>query len=313
VPTPIQTSGRSSGSRNSWVENGIDCDWERAANYVYTEDEERLSDLRDELETMRRVGIAAELTREDGPPLSRSSEPFEWRNRRSSTPRRFLQGLAEKIPGEDSHLFEQTLATDVRCSDECTVVTERGTIRAAHVVLCDPTPVPRPRAFLRKSSPAEVVRDRSASARVRGSARDVHQRGPTHTLDSLRARPEGSRFLLIGGGGSPGRGATTTPRQRYEASRRLSQGSFRGAGDRVPLVDARLCATRPAAVYRPASAGRRTDTGRHPVLPSGGLTKGVAAAAILADTISGSRQLLGGRVRLEKGLSLKNSAPKFRC
>ena len=134
------------------VENGIDCDWERAANYVYTEDEERLSDLRDELEAMRRVGIAAQLTRETDLPFPiigavRVEEQAQFH------PRRFLQGLAEKIPGEDSHVFEQTLATDVRSSDECTVVTERGTIRAAHVVLATQLPFLDRGLFFAKAHP----------------------------------------------------------------------------------------------------------------------------------------------------------------
>ena len=45
-------------------ENGINCDWERAANFTYTEDEQWLSDLRGEAEAMRRAGISAELTTE---------------------------------------------------------------------------------------------------------------------------------------------------------------------------------------------------------------------------------------------------------
>ena len=44
-------------------ENRINCDWERAANFIYTEDEQWLSDLRGEVEAMRRAGISAELTR----------------------------------------------------------------------------------------------------------------------------------------------------------------------------------------------------------------------------------------------------------
>ena len=50
------------------AELGIDCDWEPASNYVYTESSGRLDKLEDELEAMRRADIA-DMTRETDLPF----------------------------------------------------------------------------------------------------------------------------------------------------------------------------------------------------------------------------------------------------
>ena len=119
-------------------ENGINCDWERAANFTYTEDEQWLSDLRGEAEAMRRAGISAELTTETD--LSFAVLGRSGSTRKRNSIRKFLQALAEKIVGDGSHLYEQTLVCNIRSGDECTVVTNRGTIRAPHVVLATHLP-----------------------------------------------------------------------------------------------------------------------------------------------------------------------------
>jgi glycine/D-amino acid oxidase-like deaminating enzyme/nitrite reductase/ring-hydroxylating ferredoxin subunit len=289
------------------VEHGIDCDWERAANYVYTEDEERLSDLRDELEAMRRVGIAAELTGETDLPFPimgavRVEEQAQFH------PRRFLQGLADKIPGEDSHVFEQTLATDVRSSDECTVVTERGTIRAAHVVLATQLPFLDRGLFFAKAHPQKsyaIAAQMQESQAPLGMYISADQ--PTRSIRSAPG-PEGSRFLLIGGEGhKPGRDDNT--RQRYEALEGFLSDRFEARE-----VEHRWSTHDYVPLDRLPYIGRLRRTNERILVATGfakwGLTKGMVAAAILTDTILG-RDNSWAAVYDSKRLSLKNSAPKF--
>jgi glycine/D-amino acid oxidase-like deaminating enzyme/nitrite reductase/ring-hydroxylating ferredoxin subunit len=287
--------------------NGIDCDWERAANYVYTEDKERLRDLRDEHEAMRRVGISAELTSETDLPFPivgavRVEEQAQFH------PRKFLQGLSEKIPGEDNHVFEQTRVSDVRSGDECTVVAERGTIRAAHVVLATQLPFLDRGLFFAKAHPHKSY---AIAAQVQQSQAPfgmyISAEQPTRSIRSTPG-PEGSRFLVIGGEGhKPGRDDNT--RQRYEAL----EGFLRDRFD-VREVEHRWSTHDYVPLDRLPYIGRLRRREERLLVATGfakwGLTKGVVAAAILTDTILG-RENSWAAVYAAKRLSLKNSAPKF--
>ena len=111
-------TARAYGDSNQWAverleqlvsENRINCDWERAANFIYTEDERWLSDLRGEVEAMRRAGISAELTTETDLPFPvlgaiRVDAQAQFH------PRKFLQALAEKIVGT-AVIFTSTRAS----------------------------------------------------------------------------------------------------------------------------------------------------------------------------------------------------------
>ena len=139
------------------AERGIDCDFERASNYVYTEtaatcrsssarrrprarQASRRADDRDRFAVPGRAAVRVDAQAQFHP----------WK---------YVTALAEAVAaGADS--LEETRATDVRGNDPCVVETPAGSIRAAHVDRRDATAVPRPRAFLREGPPAEVVRDR---------------------------------------------------------------------------------------------------------------------------------------------------------
>ena len=79
------------------AELGIDCDWEPASNYVYTESSGRLDKLEEELDAMRSAGILAEMTRETDLPFPvagaiRVDEQAQFH------PLKYLAGLVARIP-----------------------------------------------------------------------------------------------------------------------------------------------------------------------------------------------------------------------
>jgi glycine/D-amino acid oxidase-like deaminating enzyme/nitrite reductase/ring-hydroxylating ferredoxin subunit len=263
---------------------GIDCDWERASNYVYAEDEKRLSDLKSELEAARRAGISAELTTETDLPYPvvgaiRVDEQAQFH------PRKFLQGLAEKIDGDDSHVFEQTRVSDVRTGDECAVMTEQGKLRARHVLLATHLPfLDRGLLFAR----AHPQKSYAIAARIdpsrapRGMYINVEE--PTRSVRSAPG-PEGSRFLVIGGEGHrPGRDDDT--RRRYEALERFINHRF-DAGE----VEYRWSTHDYVPLDRLPYIGRLRRGEDRVLIATGfakwGLTKGVVAAALLTDSILG--------------------------
>jgi glycine/D-amino acid oxidase-like deaminating enzyme/nitrite reductase/ring-hydroxylating ferredoxin subunit len=288
-------------------ENRIECDWERASNYVYTENEQGLSDLRGELAAMRRAGLSADLTTETDLPF-----PVKGAIRVDSQgqfhPRKFLQALAEKISGGGSHLYEQTRVLNVRSADKCTVVTQRGTIRAPHVVLATHLPFLDRGFFFAKAHPQKSY---AIAAQIQQSRAPlgmyISVERPTRSIRSTPAH-DGSRFLVIGGEGhKPGRDDDT--RQRYEALEGFLNDRF-DAGQ----VEHRWSTHDYVPLDRLPYIGRLRRTDGRLLVATGfakwGLTKGVIAAAILSDTILGRDNPWAG-VYNAKRLSMKSSTPKF--
>jgi glycine/D-amino acid oxidase-like deaminating enzyme/nitrite reductase/ring-hydroxylating ferredoxin subunit len=311
-----QATARAYAESNQWAidrleelvsANGIDCDWERAANYVYTEDEERLGDLRRELGAIRRVGVSAELTTE-------TDLPFPVRGalrvdgQAQFHPRKFLQGLAEKLVGDGSHLFEQTRVSGVRTGDECIVVTERGWIRARHVVLATHLPFLDRGLFFAKAHPQKsyAIAAQIEEARApHGMYISVEQ--PTRSIRSTPG-PNTSRWLVIGGEGhKPGRDDDT--RQRYQALEGFLEARFDARE-----VEHRWSTHDYVPLDRLPYIGRLDRRAGRILVATGfakwGLTKGVLAAAILTDTILG-RENPWAEVYDAKRLTWKTSAPKF--
>jgi glycine/D-amino acid oxidase-like deaminating enzyme/nitrite reductase/ring-hydroxylating ferredoxin subunit len=286
---------------------GIECDWERAPNYVYTEDGTRLSDLREELEGARRAGVSAELTTDTDLPFPVLGT-IRVDGQAQFHPRKFLQGLVEKIAGDGSHVFEQTRVEDVRSGDRCDVLTEQGTLRARHVVIATHMPFLDRGLFFARAHPQKSY----AIAAQIGQAQAplgmyISLEQPTRSIRSTPG-PSGSRFLVIGGEGhKPGRNGDT--RRRYEALEDFLRDRF-DSGE----VEHRWSTHDYVPLDRLPYIGRLRRTDERLLIATGfakwGLTKGVIAAAILTDAML-ARDNPWAEVYNAQRLSLKNSARKF--
>ena len=116
------------------AEHGIDCDFERTANYVYTESEDEVPLVRDEVEAARRLGLPASFVTETSLPYPVAGA-VRLENQAQFHPRKYLLPLAERIPGDGSHVFENTLAYDVRYGDPCVLTTTHGQVAARDVIV----------------------------------------------------------------------------------------------------------------------------------------------------------------------------------
>ena len=117
--------------------HGIDADLETRPAYVYTRDEQHVGDIEKEVEVARKLGLPAQLTRETGLPFEVKAA-MRWDNQAQLHPIKFVAGLAQTIPGEGSHVFENSRVTDW---DPRRIATERGTVRARHVVMATNLPL----------------------------------------------------------------------------------------------------------------------------------------------------------------------------
>ena len=264
------------------TELGIDCDWEPASNYVYTASG-RLDRLEDELEAMRRAGILAEMTRETDLPFPvagaiRVDEQAQFH------PLKYLAGLVARIPGDGSHVFEQTLATGVKSGETAIVETSSGRVLAKHVVVASQLPFLDRGLFFAKAHPHKSF---AVSA---GVAEAQAPRGMYISIDeptrSIRSAPSGDgRRQLIVGGESRRPGDEQNDEDAYRALDEFMRAEFG--------VEAELRWS--AHDYVPADGLpyigrlRRGDERLHVAtgFAKWGLTKGMIAARIITDSIVG--------------------------
>ncbi|HVF53551.1 MAG TPA: FAD-dependent oxidoreductase [Actinomycetota bacterium] len=121
-------------------EHAIDCDLDEAVNYVYTTDASQVDKVRNEVQAERDAGLDASFATDT--PL-----PYEVRGavrldgQSQFHPRKYLLALARMIPGGGSHVFEETVVTDVSDGEPCTVTTSLGTMTAADVIIATHMPV----------------------------------------------------------------------------------------------------------------------------------------------------------------------------
>ncbi len=119
------------------AEHGIDADIEPMPAYVYTRDENYVSQIEKEVEVARRLGLPASLTRDTGLPFDVLAA-MRWDDQAQFHPVKYVAGLARTLPGDGCHVFEGTRAVDW---EPDRVVTEQGTVRARHVVMATHLPL----------------------------------------------------------------------------------------------------------------------------------------------------------------------------
>jgi glycine/D-amino acid oxidase-like deaminating enzyme/nitrite reductase/ring-hydroxylating ferredoxin subunit len=174
----------------------IDCDLRRASAYTYTLLQEELDQIKREVEAAVRLGLPASFV--DSAPL-----PFEIRgavkfdHQAQFHPRKYLLALAEKIPGDGSHVFEETRALDVEDEEPCLVKTARGTVRARSVVITTHFPVFDPNIYFAAMYP---TRSYVLGCRLNGPVPEgmyISMGTPHH---SIRNNPyDGGEIVMLGG------------------------------------------------------------------------------------------------------------------
>ena len=117
--------------------HGIDGDIEPMPAFVYTRDERHVSDIEKEVEVARRLGLPATLTTDTGLPFEVRAA-MRWDNQAQFHPIKYVAGLAGTIPGGGCHVFENSRVIDW---DSQRIATDRGTVRARHVVMATNLPL----------------------------------------------------------------------------------------------------------------------------------------------------------------------------
>jgi glycine/D-amino acid oxidase-like deaminating enzyme/nitrite reductase/ring-hydroxylating ferredoxin subunit len=265
------------------TELGIDCDWESASNYVYTESSGRLDTLEEELDAMRRAGILAELTRETDLPFPVAGA-IRVDDQAQFHPLKYLAGLVARIPGDGSHVFEQTRATGVKSGETASVETSSGRVLARHVVVATQLPFLDRGLFFAKAHPQKsfaVSAEVDEARAPRGMYISIDE--PTR---SIRSAPsgKGNRHLIVGGE-SRRPGDEQNDEDAYRALEEFTHAEFGVASELHWSAHDYI----PADGLPYIGRLRRGDERIHVAtgFAKWGLTKGTIAARIITDAIVG--------------------------
>jgi glycine/D-amino acid oxidase-like deaminating enzyme/nitrite reductase/ring-hydroxylating ferredoxin subunit len=179
------------------TEHSIDCDFRRTSAYTFTESEEDLEQIKAEVEAATRLGLPASYVETTPLPFPvKGAVKFE--NQAQFHPRKYLLGLVEKIPGDGSHVFEETRAVDVEDGEPCRVKTNRGTITAQSVVITTHFPFHDPNIYFAAMHPGRSL---VLGCRLNGTVPEGMYISTGEDMRSFRSNPaeDGGEIWMVGG------------------------------------------------------------------------------------------------------------------
>lgn len=121
-------------------ENNINCDFSWRPAYVYTQSDQYIKDIEDEVHAASRLGIKANYL-EDTPLPFAVKAAMCFDNQAQFHPLKYLQPLARKIPGNGSYIFEQSRAINIEDEQGLQVIMKNGKrISASKIIVASHFP-----------------------------------------------------------------------------------------------------------------------------------------------------------------------------
>jgi glycine/D-amino acid oxidase-like deaminating enzyme/nitrite reductase/ring-hydroxylating ferredoxin subunit len=265
-------------------EKGLDCDFRRLPAFVYTESEEYLGQLEAEVEAAQRVGLPASFVEEAPLPFPVVGA-MRFEAQAQFHIRKYLLPLAEEVPGEGSHLFENTRALDVKEDLQCRVQTNKGRVIAKDVIVATHIPFTFKGEYWGKSYPQ---REYGIAARI-GSTEvsegmSINAESPTRSVRTASRDGEENTLIVVGETHKTGEEPDTE--QRYRNLEEWARERF-GVEDFINRWSAQDYYSFDGLPY----IGKVDSGSQHIYIATAfaawGITNGTAAAMLLSDLIAG--------------------------
>jgi len=260
----------------------IDCDFERAPAYTYTDAAESRGRIREEVDAARRLDLPASYVESTPLPFDVSAA-VRFDGQAYFHPRKYLLELAREIPGDGSHVFERTTARDIEHGRPCQVVTDRGTVTADDVVVATHFPFFDHAFYFARLSPK---RSYVLAARLRDSPPEGMYYRTDEPYFSVRPHPAGDEPMVLIGGQNhrTGHGGSTTV--RYRALEAQARDRFD-----VESIEYRWATQDYVSVDRVPFVGQHAPHLDHVYVATGfggwGMTNGTVAGRLISDLVLG--------------------------
>lgn len=257
----------------------IDCDFTRTEAYTYTESADEVDPIKAEVDAALKLGLPASFVSETPLPFPvKAAVRFD--HQAQFHPRKYLLALAQDIPGDGSHIFEETRVVELEEGEPCVITTEESTLTAHDVIIASHFPFNDKTLYAFRLNPH---RSYVLGVRVEGeSPRGMFiSTKPSYTVRDHPAA--GGDFLLIGGEGhKTGQGGDTIA--RYQRLEQWARERFS-----VKEVEYRWSTQDNQTLDRLPYIGRTTPLSKHAYVATGfggwGMTGGTVAGMLLRDLI----------------------------
>ena len=190
-------------------EQNIDCDFSWQPAFVYTQSDQYIQKIEDEFKTAASLGIKAFYQHEIPLPFPVKAA-MRFDGQAQFHPRKYLLALAKQIPGEGSHIFEQTRAVDIEEGELPAVISASGRkVYAKNIIIASHYPFyDKPGFYF-----ARIYQERSyvLAAKIKQrfpGGMYINAEQPTRSLRSLPYE-EGELVMFIGDHHKTGQGENT--------------------------------------------------------------------------------------------------------
>lgn len=117
-------------------EENIECDFEEKDAYVYTTEQDEIQNIEKEIETVRKIGKAAEFVTEIKNMPFKIKGAIKFKNQAQFHVRKYMIGLCKAIVSNNNTIYENTTAIEVEKTLEGYIVhTNKGNIISKKVVI----------------------------------------------------------------------------------------------------------------------------------------------------------------------------------
>ena len=181
------------------AEKKINCEFERIPLYIYTESQDKVGRIVEEIKAAKELGLPVSQVDEIPLPF-KIAGALKYENQAQFHPRKYLLALAEYFDGDGCYIFENTHAITVKDGDKKEVITDKGSILADNVVVTTHTPVYDPDKLQKHLHPARFY---VMGLYVNGEFPDglFIDFDPTHTYRSTPT--DKGKLVLVAGEHSP--------------------------------------------------------------------------------------------------------------
>lgn len=127
-------------------ELSIDHDFSRRSAYVFTQDEKKVHEIKEEVKAAKKIGLPSSFETMTDLPFDIKGA-IKFSDQAQFHPRKFLLGIVKNLDTKKTRIFEETEAVTIKPGGVNTVETKQGQIKAKFVVEASKYPFWRPEMF----------------------------------------------------------------------------------------------------------------------------------------------------------------------
>ena len=262
----------------------IDCDFSRQSAYTFTESEDDLEQIQDEVAAALKLGLPATFVQETSLPFAIAGA-IKFENQAQFHVRKYLLHLAKNISGNGSYLFENTRVQKVEEGNPCQVETDQGVITAQDVIVATNLPILDQGLFFAKTYPSRsyIVAAKIDPAKA---PQGMYIGSKKHSSYSIRTTPDNGELLLLVGGEGHKVGTVTNTEECYQKLENYARDSFS-----IDTFAYRWSNQDMVSFDKLPYIGNLTPFNHHIYVATGfslwGMSKGTMAGMLLSDLILG--------------------------